>query len=103
MKTLENKNKQIWDGEQSGGLTVPCERNNIGYLGSQVTPPHLGCGELAGSNPAYPTKLNRVVPQRLYGLALGASVRGFDSLLLYKWNNVMVGNHKGRVVPELTG
>lgn len=28
---------------------------NYGYLGSLVTPPALGAGELVGSNPAYPT------------------------------------------------
>ena len=35
--------------------------NIIGLLGSLVTPPALGAGELAGSNPANPTIYCRVV------------------------------------------
>ena len=33
-----------------------CNALLFGILGSPVTPPALGAGELAGSNPAIPTK-----------------------------------------------
>ena len=46
-------------------------------MGSQVTPPHLGCGELAGSNPAYSTKFASVAQlvERLLAMqkAVGSS------------------------------
>jgi hypothetical protein len=49
-------------------------------LGSPVTPPGLGPGELAGSNPAISTK--REVTKVISTGALEASVSRFDSCLL---------------------
>ena len=40
-------------------------RQNIEMLGSQVTPPALGAGELAGSNPAISTKIYKKIWQLL--------------------------------------
>jgi hypothetical protein len=42
--------------ERMGSIPTVSTKKHLGMLGSQVTPPALGAGELAGSNPAIPTK-----------------------------------------------
>ena len=50
----------------AGSIPV-VQPKNYGILGSPVTPPALGAGELAGSNPAIPTKINRGIPKLVKG------------------------------------
>ena len=42
--------------ERMGSIPTVSTKKHLGMLGSQVTPLRLGRRELAGSNPAIPTK-----------------------------------------------
>lgn len=49
----------LWEHEVVGSSpAIPTEKVVNRVVGELVTPPDLGSGELAGSNPAYPTVLD---------------------------------------------